>query len=575
MKTCPNCGQAVADGAGFCPSCGSAIPADPQPVSEGPFSFCPQCGEKVPAGSYACPNCGTVLQAPPQPAAQAAPSPAKTPMPRNRLIGIAAVAVAVLLIVVAGAAVLPGMFSTPADEFISYHEDLFMTQVMDQLEDTLDTLGSGEFSSDLTLTASVGNPEIQRYLNGSSVELKVALERDSLLANGAFSLMGSPVLSGTLTYDQGQVGFCLPEVDDTYYVADLSTVVRNFTGQDLDLSVLALPEISGSEWRSLFQSYLDLVYTVVTKDSVTQEKNAAISLTQIGRTAEGTLYTFTPRAEDVEAMLIKLADHLEKDDTLRGLVMDLVDPDTLTAAFGPDLFGGYDLETELDSALTSAASALRSDASYIAQSVVSSGFTWTLGVEGKQVRLIRIDIPTASSALIYERDGDGTDSLEEVLYFTSYGETALTVNNSYTKSDSTYTGSISLYTPYDGSFSCSYTYDEDDTSPLGLPCGSYDYYMDGLGGTFTLTVEESESGGYDHTLSILSSDYAFSQLGGQLEITLNATEDGSAQAPSSTQVDISDYTEAEYYQLFNQLGSVLYSDLIQNLAPLMSGMYGW
>ena len=60
MKTCPNCGQTVADEAGFCPSCGSAVPAGAQPAFDGPFTFCPQCGEKVPAGSYACPNCGAV-----------------------------------------------------------------------------------------------------------------------------------------------------------------------------------------------------------------------------------------------------------------------------------------------------------------------------------------------------------------------------------------------------------------------------------------------------------------------------------------------------------------------------------
>ena len=117
-------------------------------------------------------NCGAVQ---PQQAKPSAPSPAKAPMPRNRLIGIAAVAVAALLVIVAGAAVLPGLFTSPADRFISYQEDLFMDRVMDQLESGLDALGSGEFSSDLTLTASVGNPEIQRYFNGSSVGLNVDL----------------------------------------------------------------------------------------------------------------------------------------------------------------------------------------------------------------------------------------------------------------------------------------------------------------------------------------------------------------------------------------------------------------
>ena len=99
--------------------------------------------------------------------------------------------------------------------------------------------------------------------------------------------------------------------------------------------------------------------------------------------------------------------------------------------------------------------------------------------------------------------------------------------------------------------------------------------MDGLGGSFSFTVEKGEEDGYDHTLSILSDEYPFSDLGGILEITLNATEGSSAQAPSSSRVDISDYTEMEYYRLFQQLGTVLSNDLVQNLAPLMYGMYGW
>lgn len=62
------------------------------------------------------------------------------------------------------------------------------------------------------------------------------------------------MLSGTLTYDQGKVGFYLPQVDENYYVADLSVVVYNLSGMEMDLSALALPEPvpvrSGAPWPS-------------------------------------------------------------------------------------------------------------------------------------------------------------------------------------------------------------------------------------------------------------------------------------------------------------------------------------
>ena len=48
-----------------------------------------------------------------------------------------------------------------------------------------------------------------------------------------------------------------------------------------------------------------------------------------------------------------------------------------------------------------------------------------------------------------------------------------------------------------------------------------------------------------------------------------------AQVPSAAETDISSYTPQEYEQLFNRLGETLSADLINNLAPLMYGMYGW
>ena len=572
MKFCPNCGQSVQDDVAFCPNCGSKLP-NASPTPEPPAVFCPNCGERAPTGAAHCPNCGAALPV------QAAPSKAKKPgVPRNRIIGIAA-AVAVVAVVAVGASALGGLFKSPSDRFISYQQDLFVDQFLDQMEEGLDALGSGEFSSDLTITASVGNQEIQRYLNNSAVGLKVDLDRDSLLANGELVLMGSPVLSGSLTYEQGQVGFCLPEVDNTYYVADLSTVVQNFTGMQVDLSALALPEISGSEWRSLISSYLDLVYTVVTPDNVQEQKGANIPMSQVGGSVKGTLYTFRPQAADVEAMLLKLADRLEDDKDLRNLIVKLVDPDALMAAFGPQIFGGYDLETELDAALLSAAANLRANAAYIGQQVQGSGFTWTLGVEGDQVRLIRIETMMSQAALIYECQGKASDGIQESFYVSEYGTPLFVITNSYTQSGSTRTGTVSYADPYGysgvGTISVQYTYDEDKTSPLGLPYGNYSFYTDAMFGSISLSVKDGASSGTDHVLSIVSDESALSDLGGLPTVTVNATAGSSAQAPSSPKMDISNYSYMQYEQLFYQLGMVLGNDLASNLAPLLYSSYGW
>ena len=99
--------------------------------------------------------------------------------------------------------------------------------------------------------------------------------------------MGSPILTGALSYDKGTLGFYLPEIEDTYYTMNLSQTVEALTGQEVDLSVLALPEISGKEWRSLLESYLDIVYTVVNEKNVTVENGVSFSLPQLGSYMDG------------------------------------------------------------------------------------------------------------------------------------------------------------------------------------------------------------------------------------------------------------------------------------------------
>ncbi len=51
MYRCPNCGNPVVQGAGYCSMCGSKITV-PQ------IKYCRQCGRQVSASSAFCPHCG-------------------------------------------------------------------------------------------------------------------------------------------------------------------------------------------------------------------------------------------------------------------------------------------------------------------------------------------------------------------------------------------------------------------------------------------------------------------------------------------------------------------------------------
>ncbi len=573
MKTCPNCGHPLHGEAAFCQNCGAPAPRDTPPA--GAPAFCSNCGEQLKPDSKFCINCGAPVQQAPDVSAQEDLATPPRAGKKKKLAAAGAIAAAAVAVVVIGVIAIPRLFSTPAQQFVAYQQDLFADRALGLLEEGVDTLGSGRFSSDLTVTATTDNPDINQYLDDSSVSLKVELNRDTLLANGELTLMGSPILTGLLSYEKGTVGFYLPEVQDTYYTLDLSQTVETLTGQEVDLSVLTLPEISGKQWRALFQSYLDVVYTVVNQENVTLEQNVSFSLPQLGGSMTGSRYTFRPRATDVEAMLRELARSLREDETLRELIVKLVNPDMLTSAFGPDVFGGYDLESQLDDAILSLADDLERSAADAGRQVEEEGFTWELYTQGSQVRMIRLSTAYSDTTVVYEAQGQESDQRQEAFYAAFSGEPQFLVTHTYTKNGSQSSGFIDVIQPYGNALRLNYDMDTEKKSALGIPQGSYQLYSEQLPVSLSLDVSQGQDGSVDHTLRLQAEPYVFDGVFTDLEVNINTTERSSAQTPDAPPYDISHYTYDEYNVLFQQLGDAVYQDLIRNLEPLINSAYGW
>ena len=610
MRICPNCGKSVDDDSRFCSSCGASISV-PQATAQETV-FCPNCGERIPADSVFCPNCGVSFWSAPaqdaqmpmtgQPAGQqpygqppmgqqpygqppyGQPPYGQKPKSGSRLtprvIGIAAAVVAVIALAVAAIMVIPGLFASPAKQFLSYQEDLFMNELLSGLESGVNRYGSGSFSTDLTITASVDDSTIDYYLADSSINLGIDLKKDSLVANGELVLMGSPVLSGTVTYDGGKFGFLLPQVDDTYYVMDLRQIVKNLTGEDIDFDALTKPEISGKQLRSLTQAYLDIVYAAVNDDNVTMEKDKTVRLSGLGGSFTGTVYTFTPTAEDIEDLLLRLADRLEKDNDLRDLLLQLMGVEA--AAQLADGYGryGHSIEDELDDALRKAVEKLRDEAAQIGRQVESSGFTWTLAVEGKNVRQIRVSAQNGRSAFVYEAKGTQADKRTELIYSVSSGEKQDLVERSYSKKGNEYNGRITVNVSYRDSVTVDYKFDRSKTSVFGIPYGEYRVSVPGENTTISLKVADGAKGGVDHIFSFRTSSYYYDFS--RVELTVNATDRSSVKKPSQRPVDISDYSEWEFSELINDIANSLQRELIYNFpfgfgsgSSSAAPFYGW
>lgn len=595
MNQCPNCGAVVADGAKFCPNCGAAQPSAPP--------------RTVPGQAV---SSGPILNG--QPAeAQAAP-----PEKKGRKAGIiAAIAAAAVALAAAGVLLVPRLFRSPEKEFVAYQQEAVAAPLLAFLESKVDIGGAKAqpVSTDMTLTMDTDYAELRPYLENTSLAFRVDSAKDSFLLNGELSLMGSPVLSGAATYEKGMFGFCLPELDENYYVMDADALLSRLTGQEMELGEAKQPEISGKEWAALIRAYLDIANSAITKENVTLEKRQEFTLTEVGGFCTGDVYTYRPTADDVETVLNKLAGHLEGDRDLRSLVLTLVDEETLLAA----LDNGYD---SLDEALAEAVDYLRTNAARAGRAVEDSGFTWTLYVEDKTVRMVRWE--TNDSAAVWESTEDGASGAQ-ALYAVAQGETVTVFRHDYRKSGEDRQGEVTLGAE-DSQMTVSYQnkggsrqgsivldnegqvitvdylwetekpraslsmtadgetvtldcrWDEKTRSALGIPYGSYTLGVDySYGETIDMTLEvaAAASGGTDHVLTVSTP-----QLGAEMSrisFNLHTTDQKStAVRPAAAPTDITGYDQEELEALFNDLTYKLYGQFLGQvgLGQVSSVPYG-
>lgn len=591
MRYCSKCGNPIPDGAGFCSQCGTPVPQAAPAAGPAKPVFCRACGARMPASAAACPNCGTPVAAPPaRPAAKAAPAKAaaaaggKSALPF--IIGGAAVVVvavvAVLIWVLVGRS-----HAGPAQQFVSYQSDL-VSGVLTPVESAGETVKKG-IKNDVTITASVDDPDLATYLNGSSITMKVDASSDKALINEQLTLMGSSVLNATITYEDGKLGFYLPELDQNYYVIDLDQLlgealdVRPYSYSSDTVNALFLLNLlsKGSDrLPDLIQPYLDILLTLVNDQSVTRQDNVPVTLTNAGQQVNCTVYTFTPRGEDIEKALIALADRLEHDDALRSLILD-----SYMEALSYSTMPGFDEDAyraNLEQTFAQGAESIRGDASSIAQSVQAMNIVCTLAVEGDQIRQINLAFAdtsgyatsgqayesTSTNGLVYE-SADVNGQSCQWLTAMDGGWAEPIFANTYLDSNGRRSGTFTLYID---SEPCSVNYDiqPDKKSPIGVPYGTYSLYIPDTPVSLSLSVGDGANGGSDHVITLSGSRDFFGDLFSTLSMTVNVTDGTSAVWPSAPVVDISDYTPDQLETLVMTLVDAFQQDVSSNLGALMS-----
>ena len=318
--------------------------------------------------------------------------------------------------------------------------------------------------------------------------------------------------------------------------------------------------------KALLETYFDVILGAANEDNVTVDKNQQIELQRLGETVNGTLYTFQPTAADVEQMLLKLADTLEKDEDLQDFILSLAG-DNLDLV--EQMFGTDDLDGLLQAGLSDAAASLRESVAVMGQTVADSGFVWTVGYADGRVCYQRLGFEDQDAAMVYESMGDEQDGRRDAFYVLGYGgANTMAMETEYTKVDGLYTGSLVMEEWDETILSMTFDQvDEDTRSALGAAYGTYGMVFDNYGTPMTLyvTVGAADSVGTDHRFTL---DDGSGTFDGYALNLWTSDKKATVMEPFGTPVDITTLDDSD----LEELGMLLQQDFMEAFMPLIMGM---
>ena len=572
MRNCPNCGNAVQDGCLFCTHCGEKL--EEHPVAEG-MPVQEAVGGEAPVQNSV--NEVHVASG----GADSQETKEKKGGKPYFLIGLMAVLILVLAgVFVLGKTVLSmGLFLSPKQKFLKYQADYFNEKLNDL--DKLEIFPLTKKNITFTINGEVrGNKEVAKYLEDSSIVMKTKTnpEKGSYQASLLFNLMGEDVLDAYGEDEDGKIGFAFPSLEKKFYQGELQSILSNSSDTEIEL-----PNFNKKENRKLaeklFKKYGSLLSEFFTEENFTVEKGSFKTLvygvsTNEEKEFKGTVYTFQPSAEDLEGILEKFADKLEKDEDCAKFLIQ----SGLGIMISKNI-GYYEFIDE--SRLADFADWLRENAEELAEELEEKHIKWVLTMEGNQVQRIQVGSDVEDDGEIDEGEDEVFLDCISILYekqreeyflLNPNGSPILQFHNVYKDKGSTFDGYFSFYSsgiPTSPYIRIEYSVEKGKKDKvLGFPYGEYEYsnplVVDGLGAKMTVSAGKKNSTDYEIKLSGLDAD----DLPGikTLSIHVNAKEGADLSRPKGKTVDISDYTLYEV----NELGEA-FSEELSNIGEEIFG----
>ena len=570
MRNCPNCGNAVQDGCLFCTHCGEKL--EEHPVGEGTPV------QEAVGGEAPVQNSVNPVHVASGGAASQETKEKKGGKPYF-LIGVAAVFIAVLVgVLLLGKTVLSmGLFLSPKQKFLKYQADYFNEKLNDL--DKLEIFPLTKKNITFTISGEVrGNKEVAKYLEDSSIVMKTKTnpEKGSYQASLLFNLMGEDVLDAYGEYEDGKIGFAFPSLEKKFYQGELQSILSNSSDTEVELPNFNKKKENRKLAEKLFKKYGSLISEYFTEENFTVEKGSFI-MPIYGEDFEeeefkGTIYRFKPSAEDLEGILEKIADKLEKDEDCAKFLIQ----SGLGIMISDSIYYNEFID---ESRLADFADWLRENAEELAEELEEKHIMWVLTMEGKEVRKIQIGTDIEDDDEFKWEDGDRIffncisgrhEKIRADLFGFSPREDAKAfyIKNVYTDKGKTLDGNFYFHFPVIPFRHIEYSVEKGKKDKiLSLPYGEYDFsdaLGDGLRGKMTVTAGKKNSTDYEIKISGLEEDY----LPGikTLSIHVNAKEGADLSRPKGKTVDISDYTWDEV----NELGEA-FSEELSNIGEEIFG----
>jgi hypothetical protein len=406
------------------------------------------------------------------------------------------------------------------------------------------------------------------------MKTKTNPEKGSYQASLLFNLMGEDVLDAYGEYEDGKIGFAFPSLEKKFYQGELQSIQSNSSDTEIEL-----PNFNKKENRKLaeklFKKYGSLLSEYFTEENFTVEKGS-FTMPIYGEEFEeeefkGTIYRFKPSAEDLEGILEKFADKLEKDeDCAKFLTQSGLG---IIISNHIDYYGFID-----ESRLSDFADWLRENAEEIAEELEEKHIMWVLTMEGKEVRKIQIRTDLGDDGEFNGQDGDRNflscvsgshKKIKAEAFFFSLREYggAFSLRNVYKDNGNTLDGDAGLYVSgFVHIADVEYSVEKGKKDKvLGLPYGEYELRNTGdARARMTVSAGKKNSTDYEIKISGLEEDY----LPGikTLSIHVNAKEGADLSRPKGKTVDISDYTWDEV----NELGEA-FSEELSNIGEEIFG----